>query len=133
MDVKFRNYSNKAGITEDYYKVRSFFIKLGYTEYTYARWDWMASHGYLDKFSIRKIGLWEDNNEVIGIATFDTVLCNAYCLALPKYHSLREEMLRYAEANLSSDKGFGIVIADRDISFQDIAVRLGYVATENKD
>lgn len=91
MSIKFRNYTKQAGITEDYYKVREFFIKLGYDAFSYARWDWMATHEYLDKASVGKIGLWEDNNEVVGIATFDTVLGNTYCLTLPDYSELKEK------------------------------------------
>lgn len=29
VDVTFRNYTDQAGITEDYHKVRAFFVKLG--------------------------------------------------------------------------------------------------------
>lgn len=39
LSIKFRNYTDQPGITEDYHKVREFFIKLEYAEFTYARWD----------------------------------------------------------------------------------------------
>jgi len=133
MGVKFRNYTKQAGITEDYYKVREFFIKLGYDQFSYARWDWMATHSYLDKASVRKIGIWEDNGAVAGIATFDTILGNTYCLTLPGYCGLKEEMLRFAEENLSSNDYFAIVIPDNDIFFQDIAARSGYIATGDRE
>ena len=129
MNTKFRKYTNQAGITEDYYKVREFFIRLGYDAFSYARWDWMATHGHLDKASVERIGLWEVNNEVIGIATFDTTLGNIYCLTLPDYRELKEEMLRYAEKNLSDSEDFSIVIANNDLSYQDIAAKSGYIAT----
>lgn len=133
MDIKFRNYTKQAGITEDYYKVREFFIKLGYDEFSYARWDWMTTHSNLDKTSIGKIGLWEDKGDVVGIATFDTTLGNAYCLTLPDYSGLKEEMLRYAEKNLSGNDYFAIVIPDNDILYQDIATRSGYIATGDRE
>ena len=66
MSLQFRNYTKQAGITEDYYKVRAFFIKLGYAEFTYTRWDWMATHSCLDKNSISRIGLWEDADQMGG-------------------------------------------------------------------
>lgn len=133
MSIQFRNYTKQAGITDDYYKVRTFLVKLGYLEFTYARWDWMATHGYLDKASVAKIGLWEVDNEIVGVATFDCQLGNAYCLALPEYSSIKKEMLLYSMDNLSSNKDFGIVIADTDHEFQDIAAQLGFVATEGKE
>lgn len=133
MDAKFRYYTKQAGITEDYYKVREFFTKLRYDGFSYARWDWMTTHSYLDKASVGKIGIWEDNDAVVGITTFDTTLGNTYCLTLSDYCGLKEEMLRFAEDNLSGNDYFAIVIPDNDIYFQDIAVRLGYIATGDRE
>lgn len=131
-DARFSYYTKQAGITDDYYKVRDFFIKLGCNEFSYARWDWMTTHPSLDKASVGKIGIWEDNGDVVGIATFDIILGNTYCLTLPDYCGLKEEMLKYAEENLSSHN-FAIVIPDNDIHFQDIAARSGYIATGDRE
>ncbi|HEX2947838.1 MAG TPA: GNAT family N-acetyltransferase [Clostridia bacterium] len=133
MTVQFRNYSKTAGITEDYHRVREFFVKLGYSEFTYARWDWMATHSYLDKNAIGRIGLWENAGELIGIATFDTRLADAYCLTLPGYEKLKKEMLIYAKENLRGNSSFGIVIRDSDFELQDIAADMGFVGTPDKE
>ena len=97
MPPHLRNYTNIAGITEDYFKVREFLLRLGYSEFVYARWDWMITHGYLDKTAVGKIGIWEENGEIVGIATFDTRLGVGYCLTHPDYWGLKEEMLNYAK------------------------------------
>ena len=133
MSIKFRNYTSEAGITEDYYKVREFLVNLGYTEYTYARWDWMTTHGYLDKSSVGKIGIWENEGSVVGLATFDCRLGCAFCLTLPEYEYLKEEILLYAKDNLSREGQFGVVIGDKDLYFQDIAANLGFIATAEKE
>lgn len=133
MSIQFRNYIKQAGITEDYHKVRKFFIRLGYAEFTYTRWDWMTTHGYLDKSDVGKIGVWEDNEEIVGVATFDCQLGKGFCLALPEYAFLKKEMLQYAKVNLSNNGDFGVVIADTDLKFQDIAASLGFKATEEKE
>ncbi|MDR7855490.1 GNAT family N-acetyltransferase [Tissierella sp.] len=133
MTIKFRNYSKQPGITEDYHKVRAFFIKLGYAEFEYTRWDWMATHRSLDKSAVGRIGLWEDEGEVVGIATFDTQPGIAFCLTLPEYTFLKKEILLYAKDNLSMDGKFGVIISDTDLKFQEIAVGLGFVATQDKD
>lgn len=133
MSIQFRNYTKQSGITEDYYKVRAFFIKLGYAEFTYTRWDWMATHGYLDKSAVGRIGVWENEDEIVGVATFDCQLGQAFCLTLPEYVCLKNEILLYAKDNLSKDEKFGVMIADTDLNFQDIAARLGFVATEQKE
>lgn len=67
MSIKFRNYTKQAGITEDYFKVRSFLVGLGFTEFSYARRDWMATHSHLDQSSVGKIGIWEKDDQIIGL------------------------------------------------------------------
>ena len=133
MAIKFRNYTEVAGITEDYTKVRTFLVELGYSEFTYARWDWMITHSYLDQNSIGKIGLWEDDGKLVGVATFDTRLGNAYCLTHPAYADLKKEMLLYAKENLADGTDFGVVISSKDILFQDIAEALGFIATKDME
>jgi GNAT superfamily N-acetyltransferase len=133
MPIQFRNYTKQPGITEDYSKVRTFLIKLGYAEFTYARWDWMATHSCLDKSSVGKIGIWEDEEEIVGLATFDCRLGEAFCLALPDYVYIKKEILLYAMDNLSNDGKFRVVIGDIDLQFQEIAARLGFIATEQKE
>ena len=133
MPPHLRNYTNIAGITEDYFKVREFLLRLGYSEFVYARWDWMITHGYLDKTAVGKIGIWEENGEIVGIATFDTRLGVGYCLTHPDYRGLKDEMLHYAEEHLSTPEGFEIVIPDTDLRFQDLAARSGYVASQGKE
>lgn len=129
----FRTYHPTPGITEDYFRVRNFFSHLGYTEFTYARWDWVITHSYLDKQSLGKIGLWEDDGKLVGVATYDTMLGNAYCLTLPGYETLKRDMLIYAKEHLASETAFGVVIATTDHAFQDIAADLGFFATTEKE
>lgn len=133
MSIQFRNYINQAGITEDYHKVRSFLVKIGYSEFTYARWDWMTTQGYLDKPAVGRIGIWEDAEQIVGVAAFDCQLGNSYCLAFPEYAFLKKKMLLYAKDNLNKDEKFGIVISDSDLKVQDIAAHLGIIATVQKE
>jgi GNAT superfamily N-acetyltransferase len=134
MSINFRNYTAQAGITEDYYKVREFFIKLGYAEFTYVRWDWMITHLSLDKSAVGNIGVWEDNGEIVGVATYDTRLGDSYCMTLPQYAFLKKEMLLYAKDNLAAEPGKStVVISDHDLFFQNIAADLGYIGTQGKE
>jgi GNAT superfamily N-acetyltransferase len=133
MTVQLRNYSNQAGITEDYFKVRDFFIRLGYKEYTYARWDWMTTHTYLDKTAIGHMGIWEEQGKVVGVTPIDGCLGQAFCMTLPNYEHLKKEMLIYAKQHLSTKDKFEVTIDDKDENFQRIAAELGFVATPNKE
>lgn len=133
MSIQFRNYTSEAGITEDYHKVRKFLVDLGYSEYTYARWDWMTTHSYLDKSAVGKIGIWEEEGNIVGLATFDCRLGTAFCLTSKNYENLKKELLLYAYENLSVDGKFFVVIPDSDVQFQDIAASLGFIATDDKE
>lgn len=133
MAIRFRNYDSKAGISKNYYKVRALLVALGQGEFTYARWDWMATHTFLDKNAVGRIGLWEDQGRLVGVSTFDGQLGTAYCMTMPAYTQLKQEMLRYAEEHLSRQGEFSIVIADTDTEFQNIAADLGYYASEHKE
>lgn len=133
MSVRFRNYTDQAGLTPDYFRVRRFFVERGYAEFTYARWDWMATHSYLDRSAVRNIGLWEQDDQIVAVAAFDCRLGEAFCLALPGYEGLRGEMLRYAQDHLAADGRFGVYISDADAAFQSVAAKLGYIATGQKE
>lgn len=132
-DITFRNYTNVWGITEDYHKVRNFFIERGYCEFTYARWDWMITHSCLEKNNIGKIGLWEDNGKIVALATFDCQLGGTYLITLPEYEYIKTEMVLYAEKNMNINEKFSLVIADSDICFQNIAAGMGFVATRDRE
>lgn len=81
-----------------------------------------------------RIGLWEVDDEIVGIATYDGSLGTAYCLTLPAYTFLKKEILAYARKNLRNEDGaFGVVIRDGDIASQAIAAEMGFLATQEKE
>ncbi len=133
MTIVQRSYTETPGITEDYRKVRDFLLTLPVAEFTYARWDWMITHSMLDHEAVRRIGVWEEDSLVVGLATFDTRIGTAYCLTLPEYTRLKSEMLDYAAAHLSDGDSCRIVISDRDDFFQKVAADSGFVATTAKE
>ncbi|MCR3955679.1 MAG: GNAT family N-acetyltransferase [Gudongella sp.] len=133
MTVRFRNYISEAGITEDYHKVREFLLKLGSTNFTYARWDWMITHDYLDREAVGRIGIWEEGDQVVGVATFDLRPGTAFCMTHPEYDHLKKEMMLYSEDHLSEGDSFGVVIPDSDMDYQELAAELGFFASESKE
>jgi hypothetical protein len=72
MPIKFRTYVNDTKFGEDYYKLRYFLITLNDGSYHFGRWDWMITHPFLDEKGLDKIGIWEDNDEIVALATYDT-------------------------------------------------------------
>ena len=133
MSLHFRNYTKEPGITEDYFLVRDFLVNLGYAEFTYARWDWMTTHPCLDPSALGRIGLWEDERGIAGLATVDCRPGEAFCLARPEHCGLKREMLLYARENLSGEGKFAVLIPDTDRVFQDIAAELGFYAADSRE
>lgn len=131
--MKIRNYTDQAGITEDYIKVRDFLIKRGYCEFVYARWDWMITHSYLDQSNLNKIRLWEVQDEIVGIVTFDTVLDTSYCITLPNYEYLKTEMFKYIDENYCVNNLIKVVIPMNDLETQKIAYQNGFCATSKAE
>lgn len=133
MSVIFKKYAPEPLFGEDYYKMRDFLIKLDSHNYHFGRWDWMITHGYLDKSGLSKIGLWEEDSAVVAAATYDCSLGKAFLLTLPARENLKEEILLYAKENLQKDGEFQVIIRDGDLQMQDIAMRLGFYPTQRKE
>lgn len=133
MPVLFRTYAHPAGISEDYYALRALFLKRGGADFPFGRWDWMITHGWLDKDALQKIGIWEDAGGIVAVATFDTQLGEGFLCAAPGYEDLRVEMLRYARQNLRKDDKFRLLVWDADLSLQEIAAAEGFVASPDKE
>lgn len=133
MSAVFRNYNPAPLFGDDYYRLRSFLIKLDSCNYHFGRWDWMITHSYLDKSGLPKIGLWEENGSVVAAATYDCSLGKAYLLMDNQHKHLAGEMLLYAKEALMKDGKFLVLILDGDMELQDIAALHGFHATQDKE
>lgn len=133
MKIIARNNCNIREFGEDYFKIRTFLCGLKDPNYSYGRWDWMMKHGFLKQSEISRVGIWEEEGEIVGAALYDTDLGNGHFCIKDGYGFLKEEMLLYAEKNLKNDEVFEAFIADSDLEFQRIAYGNGYFPTTNKE
>ncbi|MDR2933636.1 MAG: GNAT family N-acetyltransferase [Oscillospiraceae bacterium] len=133
MSVNFRTYQNDTRFGRDYNAVRNFLLKLDSHNYSFGRWDWMITHSMLDETGLEKIGLWEEDGVVVGLATYDTMLGSAYVMTLDGFSDLKGEMLLYAKKALYKEGAFGFVIADSDRYMQRVAAGLGFRPSQNKE
>ena len=133
MPIVFRTYNSNPLFSEDYYSLRNFLIRLDSHNYHFGRWDWMITHGWLDASGLPKIGLWEDNEKLVAVATYDTGLGKAFLLTAAGYGNLKEEMLLYAKGALAKNGKFQVLVLDGDTQFQDIAARNGFIPTQDKE
>jgi GNAT superfamily N-acetyltransferase len=64
-------------------------------------WEYMHAHPYLDESCLRRIGIWEETEEIVGVAHYESRLGEAFFQFHPGYRHLQPEMLDYAQENLT--------------------------------
>jgi len=134
MSITSRHYNPEPFFSQDYLKVRKFLQRINHDQlttpnFTWSRWEWMICHAALDATSLTKIGLWEENGNLVAIATYESSLGEAFFLIDPPYRFLLNEMIDYAKINLKSDNGISLIIADGDRDFQRLAASKGFLPT----
>ena len=131
--MEFKHYSEK-----DYESLCDFLIALNQTDKTHINWnwarfEWMAEHPEFDKSTISSIGLWQDNDKIVGAAIYDMYFGEAFCAALPAYNHLCPEILDYACRELRDESGLGIAICDENAFEIDAAEKAGFTKAEQTE
>jgi ribosomal protein S18 acetylase RimI-like enzyme len=132
MGVRLRHYNNP----DDYQRVDHFLIEHyqpGNEDGNWIEpaWEYMHSHPFLDKASLVKIGIWEDDEKIVALAHYESRLGEAFFQFHPAYKYLKEQMLDYAEDNLygrSKDgrKCLQAYVNDNDEEFLSLVRGRGY-------
>ena len=130
--IQFKTYSHPY-----YQAVCDFLIALNHEKkhinWNWARWEWMYAHPYCDREKLHTIGLWLDEDAVVGAAIYDLFHGEAFCGALEVYEYLLPEILEYAYGNLKDENGLDIAVRDDDISTQEQLARMGYHKAEQTE
>ena len=74
-------------------------------------WEYAHTHPMFNPYKAHRMGLWEEEGELVGIAAYEMDLGSAFLLAKRGYEDLYEEMLAYAQKELSVVKD-GVYISD---------------------
>lgn len=130
--IKRRAYTGGYGVSEDYLRLHDFLAKSGCTQFTYARFDWMITHNYLRVDNLKKIGLWEDNGDIVACTLFDTTLDDVYLVTLPEYAHLKRELMDYTLTYMMNDC-FRLAIREGDEPLQRLALENGLIATPDTE
>lgn len=138
MTIRRRQYRDVPGFTEDFHRVRDFLVRINQEQVTtphflWGRWEWGFSLPYLDIEGLSKIGIWEEDGEIVGVVTYEQGLGDAYFCIDKNYAFLKEEMLCYAKENLQKEGKIRALISDNDREFQRIASRYGFKPTQHKE
>lgn len=138
MTIQFRNYTSEPLFTDDYRKVGCFLHTINHDELLYpgflwGRWEWMITHSMLDRSALSRIGIWEDNGQIVALATYESDVGYAYLFVAKGYDFLKREMLTYARNTLSGENGVRVIIDNTDREFQLLAVEMGFTATTEQE
>lgn len=134
MTITFRRYHHAS----DYQRVSKFLIthhQPGNEDGNWLEpaWEYMHFHPALDASILERFGVWEADGEIIALCHGEWRLGEAFFQFHPAYHHLREELLNYAEAELTGIAGedgrrfLRAYINDNDPEFQSLARARGYV------
>ena len=137
MSVSFRNYSPEPFFTDDYRKVRDFLIRIDSVKMTsrmsWSTWEWSVTHGGRDQKNLGKIGLWEDEGELVAIATYECPLGEGFLCVDEDYAYLKPELIAYAKDNLHANGKLTLSLPDGDYDFMRAAMKQGFRPTMNND
>lgn len=102
MNIQNRPYK----ISDDFDNISNFLIE-NYLEnnkdgnWLQPAWEYMHSHPCLDRTSLEKIRIWEnDNKKILGVVHYESTLGEAFFQIHKDFNFLKTEMLDYAEKNL---------------------------------
>lgn len=133
MKFDFRNFDNSY-----YDKVCDFLIELSkydrkHINWNWARWEWMFFHPEFSRDLMDKIGLWFCDEELVGMATYDHSLGEAFFVTKPESEELEKDMLEYSIATFSDENGLGIAVNDADISTLNLLRNCGFLKNEQTE
>lgn len=94
-------------------------------------WEYAYTHPWFDEASIGEIGIWEDKGQIVGVATYELRLGEAFLNTHRDYGHLKPEMLTHAEDHLSARGDDGkrrlkAYVADFDGGLEEVVVARGY-------
>lgn len=133
MSISFRTYQSP----EDYQRISEFLIanhQPGNRDGNWIEpaWEYMHGHPYLHPQYLHRIGIWEDQGEIVAVAQFESLPGEAFFQFRSGYECLRVEMLDYAEKALispeeeNSSHRLDAFVNDIDKPFTELVQARGY-------
>ncbi len=139
MTVTSRPYGSEKGFSTDFYRVRDFLVRINDSRlitpvFPWARWQWAFSLPFQDEDHLDRITVWEDDGEIIGLATYEMQLGDAFLVVDPRHGCLLPEMVAASGERLANDSGrVRIIVSDRDEPLQEAVYAAGYRPTDDRE
>ena len=143
MTITFRSFD----LATDIDKVSQFLVDTyhdpsvapaGHINWLQTRWEYMHFHPMITNVDRRKIGIWEDKGQIVGVAHPEHSGSPCYFEVRPGYESLKAEMLKYYEEHIrvtpeGSENHEGIFVMGGDSEFAQIATDAGYSVSNDAE
>jgi len=136
VSVKIRSYTDKPGYTDEFMKVCEFLLRINNDKvitpnYLWARWVWQFGP-YMSMENLSHIGIAEDDGVIVGLATYEGDIGEAYFCIDDAYSHIKPLLVDYAMQNLSDNGKLKLSLPDGDLSYQHIALQKGFIPTTEK-
>lgn len=131
--IKFIKYQNRY-----YQQVCDFLIEINkennhHNNWNWARFEWMCEHPLTKKELLNDMGLWFDDDHLVGASLIDMFFGEAFVGALSRYSYLYHEIMEYAFDNLKDENGLGIAIHDDNLLEIEEAIKEGFFKAEAEE
>jgi len=131
MGYTFRNYK----LLSDFEKVNQF-LRRNFTKYglngnaPQPSWEYTHTHPGFNHHLAHRFGIWEENSEIIGIASYEMDLGECFLWTKIGKEALKKEMLEYAEKKLFSiseiEKKLDVLIFDYEKKLRNLLLQKKY-------
>lgn len=99
-------------------------------------WEYAHYLQWFDYVRAHRMGLWEDNGKLVGIAAYEMEIGKAHLHTSPDYQHLLPDLLDWAERELAVVKdgkpSLGIWITSKEIAKQEMLDKRGYRLVNNE-
>ncbi len=133
--------------TRDFGKISRFLVQnyydpstpqSGHINWLQTRWEYMHFHPLIADVDRSKIGIWEDDGEIVGVAHPEHPGSPVYFEVKPGYESIKVEMLNYYEEHIrvtadGEENHEGLYLMGGDEEFAQIASDSGYSKTTDAE
>ncbi len=121
----------------DFRAVRDFLLRINATtpmaapEFLWGRWEWAFCLPYLDRDHLADIGIWKADGEVVGLATHESSIGEAYLAMDPRFRDrLLPALVDHALGHLHAGAGLGILAGEEESDLAAILTSRGFSPTD---
>ena len=121
-----------------YQQVCDFLIEINkgnnyHNNWNWARFEWMHEHSLTKKELLKYMGLWFDDDHLIGAALIDMYFGEAFVGVLENYRHVYHEILNFAFENLKDEEGLGVAFHDDNKEEIQEAIKQGFIKAEAEE